>query len=228
MFYVTPSIEVINFFSPEKENVPPECHIENSGTINIENQEASTSTSEATVGKWSRRAILHLIENYKNNFPRMCGTSVKNAIVWRDITEALNSEGFKYTKKQVENKFKYLKQKYIKKRDNMGDKHTGASPVEFDYFNEFDEIFGEKPSVEPSAIASSSHQETFENEEEHPRKKLKISKKEKEVSMILQDFREREKCRQEDRERRHKERQEIAERAITSFEKMMNKLIEKM
>lgn len=34
---------------------------------------------------------------------------------------------------QIKNKFKYLKQKYLEKKDNLGYKSSGASTMKFDY-----------------------------------------------------------------------------------------------
>lgn len=62
----------------------------------------------------------------------------------------------KKTCDQVKNKFKYLKQKYSDKKDNMSDSDTGGSVVRFDYFNEMDAIFGKDPNITPKNIASSS------------------------------------------------------------------------
>jgi hypothetical protein len=36
-----------------------------------------------------------------------------------------------YAKTQIENKFKYLKARYVKKRDNEGNKGSGESPYLF-------------------------------------------------------------------------------------------------
>lgn len=184
-------------------------------------------SDEASVGKWSRKPILLLIHFYKENFNRMCGTSVKNTVVWDDITKGINKEGFNYTKKQVENKFKYLKQKYTKKKENMGNKASGASPINFDYFDEFNEIFSEKPAITPKVIATSSQIKHKSGIEDSQLEKKK-SRLEKQVEVWSADFKERERVKQEDRERRHKERQALTEKAINSFETMMDKLINKI
>lgn len=149
----------------------------------INSVEESNKENCTTIGKWNRNAILSLIELFKENYNNFKSTSIKNEQVWNEITKKMNERGFKYTKAQIENKFKYLKQRYIKKKDNMGNKSTYESPIVFDYFLEFDEIFGSKPSVKPLAIASSSklqvnvHDDSTDDEPEI--KKIKISKSEK-------------------------------------------------
>jgi hypothetical protein len=52
-------------------------------------------------------------------------TCIKNEKVWGMIQEQLST--------QIENKFKYLKARYIKKRDYEGNKGSRASPLSFDY-----------------------------------------------------------------------------------------------
>lgn len=247
-FYITPTSEVLDFFGlsfpsckKAESNTNEQPMETNSPTTSLAVEDIQSSSfnessldKSAAIGKWNRKSILLLIAFYKENFHRMCGTSVRNAIVWSAITSAINNEGFNYTKKQVENKFKYLKQKYIKKKENMGDKASGASPIVFDYFQEFNEIFGEKPSVTPTAIASSSDQavatlksKNIETDKEPAKKKRRV-KLENEFEKWTEEYRQRDKDRKEDRDRRHKEKQELSERAINSFENMMNKLIDKI
>lgn len=166
----------------------------------------------------------------------MCGTSSRNSLVWNNITADINKEGFNYTKKQVENKFKYLKHKYTKKKENMGDNATGASNFVFDYFDEFDEIFGDKPSIKPTHIASTSagkssldEVEIEEKDYKPPSRKLKkLCQAQNDVSVWMSNFEERDKKKEENREKRHQERQEILNKSIETFDKLMNKLIDKM
>lgn len=63
-----------------------------------------------------------------------------------------------HTTEQVKNKFKYLKQKYMEKKDNMSEKSNGAGTIKFDYFFEMDELFGQDPDVQPVSTASSSRE----------------------------------------------------------------------
>lgn len=57
---------------------------------------------------------------------------------------------------QCRNKFKYLKSKYVKKNDNMSEKASGQSFLNFEFFEELDEIFNKDPNIVPVALASSS------------------------------------------------------------------------
>lgn len=51
----------------------------------------------------------------------------------------------------------------------MGAKGTGESPISFEYFEEFDNLFGCKPNIKPVAVASSLL--TEHNVSEEPVKK---------------------------------------------------------
>jgi len=93
-----------------------------------------------------------LIDLYKFHEYLFKSTTIKNDKIWDMIAQQLPM----HTTKQIKNKFKYLKQKYMEKKDNMGQKSSGASMIKFDYFFEMDKIFSQDPDVEPVSIASSS------------------------------------------------------------------------
>ncbi|CAL1671733.1 unnamed protein product [Lasius platythorax] len=120
----------------------------------------------------------------------------------------------------------------------MGNKSTGQSPFVFDYFLEFDDIFGSKPSVKPLAIASSSKQvniqqddstdENLYESDEPERKKIKTSKLDQKIDGWKELFTKKDEEKEDERERRHRERMEMAEKTITAYEKLMEKLIDKL
>jgi hypothetical protein len=94
-------------------------------------------------------AILIFISLYKDHQKQFRDTCIKNEKVWGSYPL------MGYAKTQIENKFKYLKARYIKKRDNEGNKGSGESPLSFHYYDEFDDIFGNHPNVKPMKCASS-------------------------------------------------------------------------
>ncbi|KAK4882525.1 hypothetical protein RN001_005844 [Aquatica leii] len=101
---------------------------------------------------WVRNDILKLINLFKKYEPEFKSTSVKNDKVWKQISNELLT----HTAEQCKNKFKYLKQKYIEKQDNMKPTSSGARAISFEYFELFDEMFGKDPNVTPKYIASST------------------------------------------------------------------------
>lgn len=100
---------------------------------------------------WSRPEILELISLYEENEGKFNSSTMRNSQVWHMIGEKLQRPG-----DQCAHEFKYLKGRYLKKKENMGSGDTGNKRFKFDYFDEFDRLFNKKPNVEPIAVASSS------------------------------------------------------------------------
>ncbi|KYN13227.1 hypothetical protein ALC57_14591 [Trachymyrmex cornetzi] len=113
-----------------------------------------SSEQENTISRtsWNRNEILELINLYKSYKHLFKSTTMKNDKVWDMLAQKLPM----HTTEQIKNKFKYLKQKYMEKKDNMSQKSSGAGTIKFDYFFEMDEIFGQDPDVQPVSTASSS------------------------------------------------------------------------
>jgi len=57
-----------------------------------------------------------------------------------------------YTGTQCENKFKKLRKKYVKVKDH--NKQLDSSPMTCKFFNEFEEVLGNKPYVQSVVLAS--------------------------------------------------------------------------
>ncbi|XP_039313421.1 uncharacterized protein LOC113004792 isoform X2 [Solenopsis invicta] len=91
---------------------------------------------------WNRNEIIEIIGLYKSHERLFKSTTIKKDKVW-DIAKKLPT----HTTEQIKNKFKYLKQKYLEKKDNIGQKSSGAGAIKFEYFFEMDEIFGQDPDV---------------------------------------------------------------------------------
>ncbi|KAM0728545.1 hypothetical protein ACS0PU_004800 [Formica fusca] len=183
---------------------------------------------------WNRSEILTLIDLYKSHEHLFKSTTMKNDKVWDMIAQKLPM----HTTEQIKNKFKYLKQKYMEKKDNMSQKSSGAGTMKFDYFSEMDEIFGQDPDVQPVSTASSlrgiqrasktSSAETEENsytdDEEIKTKKnekLKIRKRSelaKQLSTYEQNFNERE----AKKEKRHNELMARQDAALKILENIAN------
>ncbi|CAH0563008.1 unnamed protein product [Brassicogethes aeneus] len=85
-------------------------------------------------------------------------------------------------------------------------KQTGASPIKFEYFDEMDGIFGDKPNVQPVALAcimtpivenhddGSQHNMLEKNKENTP-----VNNKEKETNWEAQERMHKEKMARQDR-----------------------------
>ncbi|XP_011883664.1 PREDICTED: uncharacterized protein LOC105570823, partial [Vollenhovia emeryi] len=114
-----------------------------------DSEQENNNTASRT--SWNRNEIIELISLYKTHEQLFKSTTMRNDKVWDMIAEKLPT----HTTDQIKNKFKYLKQKYMEKKDNMSQKSRGAGTMKFDYFFEMDEIFGQDPDVQPEQTSSS-------------------------------------------------------------------------
>ncbi|KAJ3628566.1 hypothetical protein MTP99_015865 [Tenebrio molitor] len=57
---------------------------------------------------------------------------------WTELAKKLQGCDYKMTATQCNDKWRYLKAKYAQKKDNLGDKGTGESPMDFQYFQLLD------------------------------------------------------------------------------------------
>lgn len=226
LFFVTPTKELASFF-----NVNMQTKVIVPSTLSTNKQEEPGRVT------WTKVDLLKLINLYKKYEPSFKSTTIKNEKVWQSIALELET----HTAEQCKNKFKYLKSKYMEKKDNMGSKATGSKALKFDYFDEFHEIFGSAPNVEPLAVASSSRGEAnianmklpIENEENQPLNQSQVNIKKRKRTLLekqLTSYEEKLAEREMNKERRHQESLqkqedalEIFSRIASSFEKYVNK-----
>lgn len=162
---------------------------------------------------WTQNSILKLINLYKKYVEKFNNSTIRNDKVWQMIANDIET----YTALQCKNKFKYLKQKYMEKKDNMGSKQTGAKAIAFSYFEEFDEIFGKKDNAVPLAVASTSASNEEKENVVQP-KKRKRSALESQLNHYEQHLKSRELA----REKRHSQILERQDRALEILEKLAN------
>ncbi|KAL0098770.1 hypothetical protein PUN28_020726 [Cardiocondyla obscurior] len=152
------------------------------------------------------------------------------------------------TSTQCENKWKDIKRKYMETKDHNN--KSGNDPKTCKFYEEIEEVLGEKPCVKPVSIASNLNKRQREvvnckelsdsdkiNEEtscsstqneETPPKKRKNTRIQRELqdwsAALLADA----KTREEARERRHQEAIAESKAAINAYKEMMEKLIGKL
>lgn len=105
---------------------------------------------------WTYDLTITLINKYKAYYPLFKDSIHTNVAVWDMISSEFIDDGFAFSGDQCENRWKYIRAKYIKKKDNSADHNTGAAAYRFEYFDELDEILGKQPNVIPKYVASSS------------------------------------------------------------------------
>lgn len=194
--------------------------------------------------KWNHISVIKLLNIYKDNIPLFTTQCIKNATVWEKVRVEMVNSGLNYSRNQIMSKFKYLKSQYMCKKDNMGAKCTGQAPIEFEFYDEFDDMFSKKPNVIPHTVVSSDHpglsrgiamnedqDEVSTDVMDEQQCKIPVQKKIPEKSAknkmltLLQDM-------QAQKNTRHEEMMakmtELNERSCSAFEKTMQKFIDKM
>lgn len=121
----------------------------------------------------------------------------------------------------------------MRKIDNMF-WETGTSPINFEYFDEMDAIFGKKPNVVPAIVTTSadglqkracSDYSDNNSENEKIRKTKKKNRVEKETETLLTALKKQE----DRREQWHQERLALHREAIDNYKDLrMAKLIDKL
>lgn len=109
------------------------------------------------------------------------------------------------------------------------------------FFNEFEEVLGDKPCIQPvvlasnlkkRSLASSSQDSEMENESDKDKcgqkKKVKKTRVQRELGEWSTALREDAKHREEAKEQRHKELVAASDRAVAAYKEMMGKLIDKL
>lgn len=192
------------------------------------------------------KCLIYLWRDHQNSFKIM-----KNREVWSLISRELKKttpEWEMKTPTQCENKWKDIKRKYMETKDHNN--KSGNDPKTCKFYEELEEVLGEKPCVKPVSIASNLNkrqrlafndkelsdfdkinEETSDlssQNEETPPKKRKMTRIQRELqdwsAALLADA----KIREEAKERRHQEAIAESKAAIDTYKAMMEKLIEKL
>lgn len=198
--------------------------------------------AEDTLGKlkWTHEALLCLISLYKDHLKEFLSTTEKNDKVWNRVSLELIGHGFQYTANQCKFKFKYLKCKYMQKKDNMKNTSTGQACIKFQYFNQMDEIFGSKANVNPTSLASNLIKRNVlfeenktentllaEEKTETSNNKKKESRSQKSnIEKLIYEMRETSKAQETSRLQRHEDNMNFKRELLQSFNEKMDLMID--
>lgn len=175
-----------------------------------------------------------LISEYKDIKHKFDGTTYKNESLWKAIAENFTKNGLNNSASQCKIKFNSLKRTYHAVKDNNN--RSGAANKTFQYYEQFEEIFGRSHNVVPLAMAESSvhiaipgpstssvAEETSNLGSETdltpvPRKRSKMTNAESIINKIdeLEAI----------REARHKEKQEQKQKCMEQKQKQHEELLE--
>lgn len=134
--------------------VPLDAEIQNMFFPRQAPQESTPKHRTSGTRSWTRSDILALIDTVKNHQQNFKSSTMKNDTIWKIISETLETNGKCFTATQCKDKYKYLKGKYMKKKDNMSDRSSGAEAIKFEYFYEMDEYLGKCHNANPIMLAS--------------------------------------------------------------------------
>ncbi|CAH1114787.1 unnamed protein product [Psylliodes chrysocephalus] len=221
--FVKPTQEIINAFNTQScdEAVgQTDDNLETSTELSCSSFDSYVKNENKRI-KWSKSAILMLIDlriKYDEEFK---STINKNEITWKRIAQEL--------KQNV--------------KDNRGDKGTGEEALDFPYYEEMDNFLAKKHNVKPIAIAASLRGDTMSNE--HNAEVLEAAQSSKEkgskvkskmgniqpkktgLLTIWDEMKMTNKEREINRDRRHQEILAVRNRAVDVFSDKMNLLLEK-
>ncbi|KAJ2942725.1 hypothetical protein O0L34_g14913 [Tuta absoluta] len=204
--------------------------IDDSWTFAANEDSETIEDRDETRAHWSRAQILELIESFKTHRHIFQSTTTRNSEAWRLISEDLQT----HTAKQCESKFKYLKKCYIKKKDNISSRSSGASALTFEFFEEFDELFREEPNIVPSALAANlemmppQSSEASDNIPTASEDSRRPKRRRTRLEVQLDRFQRNMELREQARERRFSMLMERHAEFTTGVCAMLQKLIDKM
>ncbi|CAL1681129.1 unnamed protein product [Lasius platythorax] len=81
--------------------------------------------------------------------------TIKRQAAWKLVADEMLRNNFQYSASQCSDKWKYLKLRYSKKKDNIKDSSSGAERYNFEFYEEMDKELSHNPNITPIAIASS-------------------------------------------------------------------------
>ncbi|KAF7998544.1 hypothetical protein HCN44_010952 [Aphidius gifuensis] len=141
-----------NDFTLSSDIPPAVSHpIKRKKTMKNVNENDSLNNARAV---WSRDSSLNLIFWYKKNISNFNSPKIRNIVAWQMIVDQMENDGFFYTVNQCKRHFYELKSKYQEKNDNMSHKSSGAAPINFEFYEEFEDMFHDKPNINPKHRAS--------------------------------------------------------------------------
>lgn len=182
---------------------------------------------------WNDKAVKLLFALYKEHQNDFKSTSIRNDVVWDKIRMRMEANGgYNFTRIQIKDKWMNMRKSYIRVKDH--NKETGAKLKTYRYYNEMEDLYGNKPNVNPVAIASnmraedqdaSAEESSTTDDDQHKQKKSKI---ERQLSSWTEKFIQHADEREVRREQRQIEKITAIENATKTFRDMMEKLIEKL
>ncbi|XP_032688001.1 uncharacterized protein LOC116852095 isoform X2 [Odontomachus brunneus] len=101
---------------------------------------------------WDDAKTKLFLQLYKENYNLLVNRKIKTKkVVWKKMTENMQTHGYNVTLVQVENKFKSLERCY--KNMVTNNKKTGRARMSCPYERELTELWGHKHNIQPLAVS---------------------------------------------------------------------------
>jgi hypothetical protein len=225
-------------------------------TLKKNQEEPQQESEQESVFKWSHQAVLLLIEEYRKReedvvsgkimiyFIQYNGLSmildfltdfmfsigkISQKRVWKLISEVLCSHGHDVTGPQCQSKFNGMKRTFKSIKDHNS--ISGNNPRSWLYTEVMESLLGERPFMNPVALASSSNLASVENEssdvssfDSDTSVGSLNSRKRKKTSEIAEVIIKSRRMAEENKLKRHQQTMDQREKILDALNKLIDKL----
>ncbi|XP_046398170.1 trihelix transcription factor GTL1-like [Ischnura elegans] len=178
--------------------------------------------------KWPHAAILLLVDTYRGYEGDLVGGKVSHKKAWERIASVLRTHGHEVTGPQCQTKFNGMRRTYKNIKDHNA--KSGNGPRTWAYLEAMESLLGERPYMEPVALASSSsggsrrrkaEEDVEDDASPAPPPKKRLGKKTEDLSSAILESR---RIAEEGKERRHRERMAKQDALLAKLDDLLNKI----
>lgn len=198
----------------------------------LESNNNTDSLGEITRRVWSTEEVRKLLDGYKAHCREFKADNLKQDEIW----EVLQTEiGINRTWLQCKHKFRNLKKVYNKVMDT--NRNSGGKPIQFDYMDDFNEMFSIDHNVTPPVTTSSFAVTQItvsdnEGEEEESGERRGIKKKNKKTVQakmldVMYEMREERTVRHQENVEQRNKLLDLIKDGNDNHKSLMEKLIDK-
>ncbi|XP_036143148.1 uncharacterized protein LOC105839115 isoform X3 [Monomorium pharaonis] len=171
--------------------------------------------------RWSREAILLLLEEYRQREQNMSSGKISHKKAWEQIAQTLQSKGYMVTARQCNTRVNTMKRTYKTIKDH--NKKSGNDKRSWQYYDVMENFLGEKPYMVPLSTISSTGEVT-EKPANIDSAFIKSSIATVSGKSACKRKHAENEEREKERERRHREKMEIKEKLLEKLDKIIEKL----
>lgn len=170
---------------------------------------------------WTKKETLLLLELYREYQTKLVGGKGTVKKYWDDIAKLIQEKGYNVSGYKCSTKFQSLKRTYKSIADH--NKKSGNNRKDWEYLQIMEELFGDKPWIQPLAVAG-SHLREIGNEnkiEDEEQEFSQAATKKAKMNTVINDYISFSK---EERMKRREIRAKQHDEKIVAFKRMENLL----